>query len=387
MPLEHAHPGPGKSVTIVGAGGNIGSQLVPHLGRMREIRKVTLVDQDSYEPNNLRSQDIRAQDVGKPKSDVQAQRLLGMRSHLRVVSIPAPLETVPPGKLRADLILSCLDSRRARQDVNRIALRLGIPWIDAGIEASASLARTSLFLPGPERACMECLWDAGMYADLDQIYSCLGTRVQALPTQAPSSLGALTAALQAIECDKFISGGSGAVAFGTETVIDAAQNKLHTTSFSRNPGCRLSDHDMWEIKPLTRSPGEMSVAEALNLGDSGKSARGTRSLRVEGSPFVTRLICSGCGRERDLLRHAASLTPDIQRCGQCRALMTVRGFDLLESLEGSRLPERVLRLSLQSIGLRRGDVFSVEGPEGERHFEMALSRRSTTHAPKEASRG
>ena len=234
---------------------------------------------------------------------------------------------------------------------------------------------------------MECLWYEEDYAALDQIYSCLGARVQAPPTQAPSSLGALAAALQAIECDKFFSGGPSAVAFGSESVIDAAHHKLHATSFSRNPGCRLSDHGVWKIKSLSRSPGEMSVAEALDLGDAGKDTRGVCSLRVEGSPFVTRLICSGCGRERVLLRHAASLTPDLQRCGQCRSLMTVRGFDLLESLEGSRLPERVLRRSLQSIGLRRGDVFSVEGPGGEKHFEIALSRRSTTHATKEVARG
>ncbi|MCZ6778433.1 MAG: ThiF family adenylyltransferase [Acidobacteria bacterium] len=381
-----AHPIPAKSVTIVGAGGNIGSQLVHHLGRMHEIGKVTLIDQDVYEPHNLRSQDIRVQDVGRPKSDVQAQRLVAMRSRLRVVSIPAPLETVPPGKLRADLILSCLDSRRARQDVSRIALRLGVPWIDAGIEASVSLARVSMFLPGPERACMECLWDERHYAALDQAYSCLGARIHASPTQAPSSLGALAAALQAIECDKFFSGGTKAVAFGSETVIDAAHHKLQATSFSRNHGCRLSDHSVWKIEPLTRSPGEVSVAEALELGDAGKDTRGGRSLRVEGSPFVTRLICSGCGRERALLRHAASLTPDIQRCGQCRSLMTVRGFDLLEGLEESRLPERVLRRSLQSIGLRKGDVFSVEGPEGEKHFEIVPSRRTTTQAPKEIAR-
>ena len=49
-------PGRGSSVTVVGAGGNIGSHLVPHLVRGEPISRVVLIDPDLYDGtggNNL----------------------------------------------------------------------------------------------------------------------------------------------------------------------------------------------------------------------------------------------------------------------------------------------------------------------------------------------
>ena len=63
------------SVLLLGAGGNIGSAATSQIGRMPEVRKVILVDPDTYEPANLAVQDIEARDVGKKKVLVQAQRL------------------------------------------------------------------------------------------------------------------------------------------------------------------------------------------------------------------------------------------------------------------------------------------------------------------------
>src|SRR6185295_15243005 len=37
------------TVVVVGAGGNIGSHAVPHLGRMAGVRRVVLIDRDVYE--------------------------------------------------------------------------------------------------------------------------------------------------------------------------------------------------------------------------------------------------------------------------------------------------------------------------------------------------
>lgn len=64
-----------KYVTVVGAGGNIGSHLLPHLARIPEIGSVTLIDPDRYEADNLYSQAIRTRDMGRPKVAVQTRRL------------------------------------------------------------------------------------------------------------------------------------------------------------------------------------------------------------------------------------------------------------------------------------------------------------------------
>ncbi|MDX6614340.1 MAG: molybdopterin-synthase adenylyltransferase, partial [Blastocatellia bacterium] len=103
-----------KSVVVIGAGGNIGSHLVPHLGRMPNVARVTLIDRDVYEPPNLLTQDITPRDVGRRKALVQARRLARINPDLRVRAIAEAVERVPLGLLRADVILACLDSRRAR---------------------------------------------------------------------------------------------------------------------------------------------------------------------------------------------------------------------------------------------------------------------------------
>jgi tRNA A37 threonylcarbamoyladenosine dehydratase len=104
-----------KSVTLIGAGGNIGSHLVPHLGRMPGIQKVTLVDRDIYEERNLISQDILADDIDKPKAHVQASRLRAINPNLHVTPIVGAVENLPLGILRSDVVLTALDSRRSRQ--------------------------------------------------------------------------------------------------------------------------------------------------------------------------------------------------------------------------------------------------------------------------------
>ena len=68
-----------RSVVVVGAGGNIGSHLVPHLARMQLLDSVTLIDNDVYEASNLQTQDVTPRDVGKRKTAVQARRLKRIR--------------------------------------------------------------------------------------------------------------------------------------------------------------------------------------------------------------------------------------------------------------------------------------------------------------------
>jgi molybdopterin/thiamine biosynthesis adenylyltransferase len=178
-----------KNVVIVGAGGNIGSHLVPHIGRMPRVGRVTLIDKDVYEASNLLTQDITPRDVAKLKAHVQARRLRRVNPALRVTAIADAVERVPLGTLRADVILSCLDSRIARQHLNQFAWRLGVPLIDAGVEAGGLLARVNVYVAGPDSPCLECAWDDRDYEALEQTYPCFGPASSVASTNAPSSLG------------------------------------------------------------------------------------------------------------------------------------------------------------------------------------------------------
>ncbi|MEK6409093.1 MAG: ThiF family adenylyltransferase [Acidobacteriota bacterium] len=358
-----------KSVVVVGAGGNIGSHLGPHLARMQQVFSVALIDRDIYESSNLQTQDITPNDVGNRKAVVQARRLKRINPRLRVQAIADAVERVPLGKLRADVVLSCLDSRIARQRVNQFAWRLGVPLIDAGVEVGGLLARVNVYVPGPDTPCLECAWDDRDYDALEQTYACLGVTSSVPATNAPSSLGALAASLQAIECQKLLTGQIDRAAISKQVLIDASYHKHYVTAFSRNPNCRFTGHEVWQIERLDRSIDEISLEQALNLVPAAAGENGS-GLRVEGKPFVKRLTCPGCGETRSLLRLECSLSDRQRKCGRCGQRMIATGFDLLERLNAATVSRNALARSLRSLGLRPGDVFSIDERSAEHHYEI-----------------
>ena len=67
--------------------------------------------------------------LGKSKAQVQAKRARAINPGLVAEGIHLPVEGVPLGELRVDLIACCLDSRVSRQYVNQAAWRI----FDAGL--------------------------------------------------------------------------------------------------------------------------------------------------------------------------------------------------------------------------------------------------------------
>src|SRR5262249_39035744 len=159
--------------------------------------------------------------------------------------------------LRGDLILACLDSRRARQYVNQAAWRLGVTWIDAGVDAGGLLARVNIYEPGIENTCLECAWDERDYEALEQTYPCSGVANEPAPTNSPSWLGALAASLQANECQKLLAGKIDKAAIGQQVLLDVLYHKHYVTTFKRNPYCRFS-HKVWPIERLSYGPAELT---------------------------------------------------------------------------------------------------------------------------------
>ena len=357
----------GRHLIVVGAGGNIGSHLVPHLGRLRGVDRVTLVDSGIYEAGNLRGQDLRSADVGRRKAVVQARRLRGIRPDLRVEAISEPVERMPLGRLRADLLLACLDSRRSRQYLNQAAWRLGVPWIDAGVDGGSLLARVTVYIPGASNPCLECAWDENDYQLLEQLYPCQQEAEEPFPTAAPSGLGALAASLQILECGRFLASAAGEDLPGKQIVVDANSHLLYLSHFRRNPSCRMKDHRPWRIRELKAGVGELTVHGASSLASSnGKPVW----LRVDGKLFVRRLTCPGCGHSRKLLRLQSASTPEIRRCPDCGRAMVAGGFDTQERLEVSTLSATEKKRGLHRLGFREGEMFTVGNGECMDHFEI-----------------
>jgi molybdopterin/thiamine biosynthesis adenylyltransferase len=160
----------GASVFVAGLG-NIGSHLVPLLARIRGIERAVLCDPDTYEPEQVASQDIRAHDVGHNKARVQAERLRALRPDLTVEAFAVRAEAVPLGALWRAVTVSCLDSVAARVRLASRAWRVGGAFVDAAVAGGDGLmVRTEVYLPDPGAACFECAIED--YTQLDQSYPC-----------------------------------------------------------------------------------------------------------------------------------------------------------------------------------------------------------------------
>jgi molybdopterin/thiamine biosynthesis adenylyltransferase len=334
-------------IVVAGAGGNTGSHLLPHLARMSGVARITLVDPDVYESANLAVQNIESDDVGEPKVAAQAARLRRIRPDLDVVGIQERIEDVPRGLLRCDLFVSCLDSKAGRQHLNEIAWRMGTPWIDCGVLGSQNLARVNAYAPSQDSPCLECSWDDGEYAILEQEYLC-GAEGGAFPSMASSALGGLAASLTAIQMAKILSGDADAFVVSRQVVLDAEHHVVQVTTERRNPECRF-DHRIWAIEPWISPPEVTTLGQAV-------SALG--SVRVEGHRFVCGLVCPGCGRGENGLR----LNRPLARCAACDRRMASSGFGARECLDSTLAVEH-RGLTLAQVGLRAGDIVS----SGERH--------------------
>jgi molybdopterin/thiamine biosynthesis adenylyltransferase len=356
----------GRSLTYIGAGGNIGSHAVVSLVRCGCLDRLTIVDPDVYEPRNLASQAIARRDLGHRKVDVLAARIRRIDPLLRVEAIAERVERVPLGRLRAHVIATGLDGLASRAWVNRAARRLGVPWVDAGVRAEGLLARVDVFEPTADAACLECAWSAQERATLDTRYPCDPPAAPA-PSGAPAYLGALAASLQCAECVKLLSGETRHALFGRQLLLEAIAHQHYVSTRQRSSACAF-DHRPWSIRSLARAPGAITLGQALRLVPSPQG-EGSR-MRVYGDAFVRRLECPACHASREVLGLASRIDAGSRVCTRCRAAMAAPGIDIGDTLALDHLSARQRRASLYTLGLREGDVFSVENAAGETHFEI-----------------
>jgi molybdopterin/thiamine biosynthesis adenylyltransferase len=367
-------------VIIVGLG-NIGSFLVALVGRIAEVGSVTLVDHDLFSEGNRFGQDCPPRAMGRPKARVMGAYLKHLRPALEVRAIVSAIEDVPSGLLRHSIIIGALDNRLARLYLGRLSFRLGVPYVDGGVQADGRLARVSVFVPGPTGSCIECSWGSADYEALPQRVACDGVPASApAPTGAPASLGAIDAAYLATQVEMLVRGDTEHLLASKEVLLDTKHHRLCVTTTRRNRRCR-NPHHVWSIESTGRTPGEISLAAAFALALPGAAdvpaaslkdrVRGTAlSLRLEDKAFVLMMECRECGRRKRVLRLEHRLAPGDRRCPGCRRMAMIPvPSETLHALESRSVPPAFLDRSLYALGFRE-DVFTVVTAAGERHFDL-----------------
>jgi molybdopterin/thiamine biosynthesis adenylyltransferase len=350
-----------SSVTIVGLG-TIGSFLTMLAARMSGITHIILVDPGRYGASNIATQNINKSALGRLKVEVQAEQINAINPHIRVSKFCEPIENVPLQQLRSTIFVSCVDNRNARQSINRIACRCGVLWIDAAINAP-SLVRLNAYNPAGSTPCLECGMDQGSYDLLAQTYPCNPTNPPVPATNAPAELGALAATLQAAEVRKHLNddiGGSTLV--GAQLMLDTATHEKHLVHFKVNEQCRF-DHKSWCITQHHIEPRTNTLADLFVSLDSYTDP----AISLEGHSFATHLDCIECGRRSSIGLSLYRRLSEKARTCSCGGHMFATGFFSFETISRSDLSPLNLHLKLAALGLRDGDVITVDDASGNSH--------------------
>ena len=252
------------SSTIIGLG-TIGSAAVPIIARMPGLSSITLIDADTYPQTNVSNQAINFSAVGRPKVDVQAAVIRAINPDIRVHALQERVENVPLASMDSSVILSCVDNRKARQTINRMAWRCGRPWVDAAVDIS-SVVRVNTYKPEPGASCFECSMDDRSYALLEQEYSCDGRKLPVLVTATPIELGSIAASLQAGEGRRLLTGDDASLV-GAQFMLDTTSHAGHLCRFSLNDQCRF-DHLTWDVEELVLPPENSTLADLFDHSEA-----------------------------------------------------------------------------------------------------------------------
>jgi hypothetical protein len=149
-------------VAIVGLGGG-GSHIAQQLAHIGFLN-VQLYDGDTAELSNLnRLIGASLDDVkkGNKKVDIAHRMMRAVNPDMRIETFACNWQLAAQSIREADVIISCLDSYAARQDIEATARRFLIPLLDIGMdvhlvgETPHISGQVILSLPG--RPCMKCL--------------------------------------------------------------------------------------------------------------------------------------------------------------------------------------------------------------------------------------
>jgi ribosomal protein S27E len=356
-------PSPIETLWVVGLG-NIGSQVVPLLAALPGVRRVGLVDFDRYEARNLGRQRVAPADVGRPKVNVQRRVLRALAPGLEITAHACRFEELPLGWLRGGVIVSCVDSRVARQTINAAACALGCAWVDAALAREGHL-RARAFLPG--HACAECSWSAHDYALLAQRLPCDAAPAAAAPTDAAIEIGAVAAGLLVLLLRRLAAPAADRAALAdTQWFYDLGSGRGWTARYAINPECRL-DHERWDVVEL--GAGSLAMSAHDLLAHAGLPPADA-TLAAPGQVFVRRLRCPRCGTQRRV-HHRASARTGPLTCSTCGSPLFAAAGDADEVLDARTTPAAVLHEPLARRGLRAGDIVELRAAGAKRHGQLA----------------
>lgn len=179
-------------VVVVGAGG-LGSPVLYCLASAG-VGHIKIIDSDRLDITNLNRQFLHFEsDIGRQKALSAQEKLARYNPDIYVHSVAVALDSANTTKQLSgyDIVLSCVDNKKARYLLNRACVNGGIPLVDGGLRGFEGYVLT--VLPGVT-PCYHCLFPQKKGKD---------------PSGIPGVLGAVAGvigSMMAVEAVKHIAG-------------------------------------------------------------------------------------------------------------------------------------------------------------------------------------
>ena len=349
------------TIMVVGAGA-IGNELIKNL-TLLGIGRILIIDMDSIENTNLtRSVLFSAEDVGKNKAEVAAERAHLMNPDVRTKAFVSNIiDDIGLGVFRrVDVVLGGLDNREARLAINQSCYKVNRPWIDGAIEALNGFAR--VFVPG-KGACYECTMTETDWMLINKRKSCaLLTHEQMnegkIPTTPTSS--SVIAGIQVQEMLKLIhSDRNLPVLVGKGFVFNGLTHDSYVVQYQEKPDCM--SHNVFEnIKEMGWSVKSTSIRD---VAEQVKKDLGEKAL-VELDREIATIASCECGENKRIMNPVHKLKGEMLTCPKCGKQMQ---FESRHSFDGT---EEYADLTFEKLGIPLLHI--VSGREGMniKHYEF-----------------
>jgi len=352
-----------KSARILVAGaGAIGNEVIKNLALLG-IGHLVVVDSDTVAISNLtRSVLFRAEDQGRPKAEVAAERAAEIDPDIQVRAIVGDLEfDVGLGVYRdMDVVLGCLDSVAARLALNRLCRRAAVPWLNGGIEAT--IAEVSLF-DGRTGACYECAMSETMWEERNRRFACGGLRTDEAEQKMPTTavVASAVAAFMVNEALLLLHAVEGKPKEGM-----TASQKLYLTlkpyhfgvyDLPENEDCLA--HDTWgPVEVIEHSRAELTPRTLLEIAGEPD---GTVDL---GFDLLTELRCMACGETEAVLMPLERCSLELAFCPHCHT--RTRQPNAVNWLDAE---SPYADIPLARLGMPEGGVVRIQGDEATRFLQ------------------
>lgn len=368
-------------VLVVGAGA-LGNEVIKDL-TLFGVGHIFVVDFDRIEISNLtRSVLFREEDAfeHRYKAEVAAKRAMEINPQIKVTPIVGNLFSDVGLALykSVDVIIGCLDSRLARYQLNRMAMRAGKTWIDGSIENLTGVVK--VFTPG--KSCYECGLSREEFniimlrtgcADVVRSQTSQG-RVATTPVSA-SIVGAVQAqeALKIIHLDSY---GEHNLPYttlqGKMWRYEGLTNTTGTYRFSSwKKNCPA--HELWDpVIPATSMSADMTVAEALEELKRVCCANAVE-INLMNNKFIEAVISDSPEKEFRVMVPESRLDDIISSNAEMRKLSYRTLFHKVfhENIDAYfPFPE----LTLRQIGIPYFDVLKVATDKGGFFVELTADK-------------